>query len=349
MGITLSSTTDTADQIKAAFGSSEAPAPETPPSAPSAETPPVAEATPPETPPEATPPAHGVPPLEESPVPPAADEKGTSAKLQARIDQLTRERHQSDRAREEAAAEATRLREELEAAKRAAEPPPAPPPAAQPAADPEPQEGDFEQYGEYIKAIGKWQVRQERAAILAEAEQKVEARIEAERQRGREAAQRRHEEQRARAHTARVDAFKAEHPDYAEVLEAAADVPISVDVEAVLKHSPDGPALIYHLARHPEEAQRLSALSRDGAIYEMGLLAHRLRGATAAPPVVEPPVVPPAPTPGVPVVAQPRQAPRRPAPPPSPGVAGATPPASPEKMNFKDFDRWREQGGGRRS
>lgn len=128
-----------------------------------------------DTPPVETPEPEPEPPPSDD-VPPAAasgerNADGTFKKVdkkkkpQERIDHVTWEREQ---ARREAATERERreaLERELHALRSSrSEPAPAPRPAPQVAIDPndpEPKEADFEEYGKFVKALSRWEARQE--------------------------------------------------------------------------------------------------------------------------------------------------------------------------------------------
>lgn len=66
------------------------------------------------------------------------------------------------------------------------------------------------------------------------------------------------------------EAFKAETPDYDEVLNRSADVEITDTVKAAIYESEIGPQLVYHLAANPEVAAHLRTLSLASQAREIG-------------------------------------------------------------------------------
>lgn len=187
----------------------------------------------------------------EAPEPPAEegqerDEAGKFQKngTQARIDELTRQRHEAAR---EAAywkgqAEATKARPEQEA----------------PQGEPTPDQ--FQDYAQYVKAQAKWEVRQE---------------SQQERQRQREHAQ-------ASAWADRVAAAKVQHPDFDSVMNGST-APMSAAMAEAIKDSDIGPTVARHLALNPSEAARIAQLSPTGAAREIGKLEASLSAPKTAP------------------------------------------------------------------
>jgi hypothetical protein len=84
---------------------------------------------------------------------------------------------------------------------------------------------------------------------------------------------------------ARIDAFKAEHPDYDDVVSKAMIPAGSQSARAVidhLNHSELGAALAYELAQHPAELARIAGLPFGFAIAALGRLEHTIELRTAA-------------------------------------------------------------------
>lgn len=91
----------------------------------------------------------------------------------------------------------------------------------------------------------------------------------------------------------RQTAARAVHPDYDEVL-LASDAPVSAAVEEALLTSEHGPAIMYQLAKRPDELARISALPPLAAAREIGRLEAQA-SSTAAPKASKSAVRPPAP------------------------------------------------------
>ena len=184
------------------------------------------------------------------------DEKGRFRGVQARIDELTRARHEAER-------EAAFWRGRAGGQDGQAQP------SATPAAPAKPTPDQFQDYGEYIEALTDWKT-----------EQKVNQSLSA-REAEREAAQR--QQQAAKTWDERQAATRATLPDYDQVV-GGADVQVVKHVAEALLDSDQGPALAYHLAKHPEIVQRLNGLSPTAAAREIGRLEAGLSAQTAAAP-----------------------------------------------------------------
>lgn len=163
------------------------------------------------------------------------NEKGQfKPKLQERIDEITRQRHEAQR-------EAAYWKGIAEAAQ----------PKEAPAEEPKPEA--FEDYGAYVKALAKFEAR---ALVKAELEQ-----------------QRAQQAQEAQATTwqQRAEAVKAELPDFDRVM-STSTAPMSAAMAQVIKESDVGPKVAYHLAQNPEIATRISRLEPMAAAREIGRL-----------------------------------------------------------------------------
>lgn len=187
------------------------------------------------------------------------DDKGRFRGVQGRIDELTRARHEAER---EAAYWKGRAGTETQ-------PGQAPPSAAQ-AATAKPTPDKFSDYGEYVEALADWKADEKVRQALG-------ARDQAEQQRQQALQQ----QERARTWGERQQAARQALPDYEEVM-ATADTPVARHLFEALIDSENGPALAYHLAKHPDEAQRLNGLAPLAAARELGRLEARLSGSPAA-------------------------------------------------------------------
>ena len=165
------------------------------------------------------------------------NEKGQfKPKLQERIDEITRQRHEAQR-------EAAYWRGIAEAAQ----------PKEAPAEAEEPKPEAFEDYGAYVRALAKFEAK---ALVKAELEQ----------QRTRQA-----QEAQATTWQQRAEAAKAELPDFEQVM-ASSTAPMSQAMAEAIKGSDIGPKVAYHLAQNPDIATRLSRLDPMAAAREIGRL-----------------------------------------------------------------------------
>lgn len=181
---------------------------------------------------------------------------------QARIDELTRQKH--EQAREAAY---WRGLAESRAAKETA---PVERPQGKPSAD------QFEDHSEYVEALTDWKLDQKLAERDARNQEQAKASTWAE----------------------RASAAKAEMPDFDQVM-ASSTAPMTTAMAEAIKESDIGPKVAYHLAQHPEEAMRLAGLSPTSAIREIGKIEASLSMAKASEPA--PKKVTSAPTPPTPI------------------------------------------------
>ena len=210
--------------------------------------------------------------------------------LQARIDEVTRERHQTAAERDAAKAEAAALRAEL-AALKAGKPAETDNKAdaaeTQPTAA-KPQVADFETIDAYFEALSDWKIEQRdaRAAADAKAKQDADAKAKAE-----ESTQ-----TRAKAWIERRDAFAATEPEFESVaMPFLAGLTVGTPIGDAIVDSELGPQIALYLAKDPAEAKRIAGLGWQAQIREIGKIEARLE--TPAPPELKAPVVSKAPAP----------------------------------------------------
>lgn len=223
------------------------------------------------------------------------DEKGRfKSNLQTRINELTRRQH-----------EATR---EAEYWKRMAQGTQAQPSAQ--AAPTKPTPDQFDDYGEYVEALTDWKT-----------DQAVQKRM------GEESS-RRVQETRASTFQERVANFAQKTPDFAQVMEAAADLPMAKHVIDSMQDSEFGAELGYHFAKNPEVLDRLNHMDQRAADREIGRIEASFVNKLTAPP---PPAV---------------KATKAPAPPSGLGQGRATTPA-PADMGMDEYVAMRKKQGAR--
>ncbi len=217
------------------------------------------------------------------------DEKGRFKpnRVQERIDELTRQKG-------EAAREAAYWRGVAEAGKPKTE---TPPPANDPTSRPKVE--DFETYDDFTEALTDWKLDQ--------------------RDQKRDATQR--AEAQATTWQQRATAAKETLPDFEQVL-SESTAPMTKDMAEVLRDSEHGPALAYHLAKNPAEAERIARLSPLAAAAALGRIEADLSKPAA--PAAAPKKVTSAPTP------------------PTPIGAGRSTEGDPAKMSYKDYEAWRD-------
>jgi hypothetical protein len=175
-----------------------------------------------------------------------AGEKKPKGGFQRRISQLTREKHEL--------LERLSKLESGQAGGNAA-------PQTEAKAESKPDQSKFATWEEYNEALTDWKV-----------EQKLKAREEAQQK---EAAQHR-QQQLVDSWAERENAIREKLGDYDEVMESAADVPVSAAVRDMLLESDHGPQLAYWLAKNPEVAAQISKLDAVQSARAIGRIEAEL-------------------------------------------------------------------------
>jgi hypothetical protein len=175
---------------------------------------------------------------------------------QKRIDRLTWEANEAKRKAEELEA---KLRERQER-----QPEPS-------AARPKPE--DFQDYDAYVEALADWKA-EEKARKLRD-----ELKAESEKTRAKTEADRRME-----AFRAAESKVRATVQDYDEAIQDAQDTPMTQVMFDVILESEVGPNLLYHLAKNPDEAERIAHLSPARQAAEIGKLEDKLAQQLKDPP-----------------------------------------------------------------
>lgn len=177
------------------------------------------------------------------------DKKPSKGGFQKRIDKLTRQKAELEREREFWRAEALKGKPAPQKEEPAAK--------SEPAAETgKPKAEDYASHEEYVEALADWKVEQKlskRDADAAKKQEKSEL------------------EQKVSTFVERKAAFQKEHPDYDDVMEAC-EAPMSKFVQNYLLKKENGPAIAYHLAKHPELLESISGMSDADAAEELGVL-----------------------------------------------------------------------------
>ena len=118
-----------------------------------------------------------------------------------------------------------------------------------------PSADTFETHEDYILALAEWK-----------ADEKIKAAKDQERQEKLKAEQ----ETRTTAFQGKVQEFKKAHDDFDDVITDVDDIPMSLAVSQAILDSEDGPALMYELAKKPEEYARICALPALAAARAIG-------------------------------------------------------------------------------
>lgn len=149
-------------------------------------------------------------------------------------------------------------------------------PKQEPAVSEKPKFSDYNDIEAYTDAVTEWKVshalkQYEEQSKVQQRTQKVET-----------------------TYQSRVEAFVKEAPDFVEAVAEFIEeqYPISNAAVEFIQDSEIGPKLTYHLAKNPEEAERISRLSAVRQIAELGKLEDKLSAKTpsktsSAPPPVK--------------------------------------------------------------
>lgn len=132
--------------------------------------------------------------------------------------------------------------------------------------DDEPDPEHFESHKEYVKAVTKWTINQDKKATQAEAER---SKLLSE------------QEKMVKSYQERVKSFSEKASDFQEVIESVDDIKTSVTVQQIILNSDNGPELAYELAKNPDELKRISALPPLEAARAMGRLESKLASNTS--------------------------------------------------------------------
>ncbi|HRH29694.1 MAG TPA: hypothetical protein PKV17_13010 [Aquabacterium sp.] len=224
--------------------------------------------------------------------------------VQSRIDELTKARHEAEREAAYWKGRASTGEPKQEQAQT----------TAPEAANPKPTPDKFDDYGEYIEALTEWKADEKVSKALAEREVKAAAQQQA--------------QTRASTWEQRQAAARTAFPDYDAVV-GGSDATVAKHVAESMQDSEHGPALAYHLAKHPEVLAGLNGMSPRQADREIGRIEERLAAKASDAAGAEPPA------------AKTTQAPKPAAVTSSQGRS-TTP--DPSKMTMAEYEAFRSKG-----
>lgn len=190
----------------------------------------------------------------ETPDPPPKEVEQQPKPKKPLIEELVRTRHE----RNEARTEAEQLRVELDELRQQMQTAQAMPAPKDP--DPKPERSQFVSDEDYQEALTDWKVDQK---LAERQQQEQQARMSAAQQ------------QMQDNWTRRLNAAKADLQDFDEVV-GKSEIDLPNHLYVALVESDTGPELAYYLAKNPDEAQRLKAMSPTAALRMLGKLEDRL-------------------------------------------------------------------------
>lgn len=127
---------------------------------------------------------------------------------------------------------------------------------------PKPTRDKFDDPDAYDAALVEWAQNQGKKQGLTEAQQAAQ----------REANERTQREAQT-AFQERVAAFKADAPDFDAIVLQNPDLQISAISALTIQKMENGPAVAYHLAKNPQLAAKIAAMSPPDQVFEMGKLS----------------------------------------------------------------------------
>lgn len=198
---------------------------------------------------------------EEEPAKPT-EERKQNPKIEKRFSEITKQR---ELARQEAAQEREareRLEAEVAALRQQTQPKPAAP------VDAKPQPSQFTDAFEFAEALADWSAEQ---ALVRRDKEDAERRADAERQKV------------ISSWTAKVAAAKSDIPDFDEMV-ASSSVAVSDAIRDAILESELGPQILYHLAKDDDVAKRITSMSPNAALREIGKLEARFEKQTETKP-----------------------------------------------------------------
>ena len=186
------------------------------------------------------------------------EERKQNPKLEKRFSEITKQR---ELARQEAAQERA-AREKLEAEvaelRKQGKPQEAKP------VDAKPQPSQFTDAFEYAEALADWSTEQ---ALVRRDKEDAERRADAERQKV------------ISSWAAKVAAAKADIPDFDDMV-ASSGVAVSDPIRDAILESDAGPQILYYLAKDDDAAKRITSMSPNAALREIGKLEARFEKQT---------------------------------------------------------------------
>lgn len=174
--------------------------------------------------------------------------------VQKRLDELTKARHDAEREKEYW----------REMAMRQQQPQDQKAPVTESSDEPTLEGHDYD-VAAFTKAWAKWDRQQEsKAADQAKAQEAVAA--------------------RTRKYQESALAFSAEHPDYQQVVSNPL-LPMTQDMVDAITEADDPAAIAYHLAKNPQEAERIAGLSVAGIGRAIGKIEAEMQSNVPSPPI----------------------------------------------------------------
>jgi len=191
---------------------------------------------------------------------------------QAELDKILRKvrRNASYQGRKEAEAEL--YRQQAERANGARQPEPV-------AKTDEPKRESFETYEDYLEAKAEWKAERKVEEKLREAEQKRSGDT-----------QRESQARQQREWSKRLQDAQERYDDWDSIVDS--DAPMTDAMSRAIVDSEKGPDIVYWLAKNPQEAKRIAALSEPAQAREIGKIEDKVAQPAKKPSNAPPPITP---------------------------------------------------------
>ena len=117
-----------------------------------------------------------------------------------------------------------------------------------------PQLANFDTYEDFVEALTDWKAEQ-REVKVKQTEAAKQNQTEWEK---------------------KIEAAKAKHEDWDDVVNDAVDVPVTAHMQQTIFEMENGPDVVHYLAKHPDEAKRIAKLSPLSQARELGKIEDKL-------------------------------------------------------------------------
>jgi chromosome segregation ATPase len=194
---------------------------------------------------------------------PQDEPKKQNPKLEKRFSDITKQREEARREAESERQRRVELEQRLAALEQQNKP-------QQVVQDQEPQPSQFQDAFEYAKALAEYTADKRIEEMKA---QEANAKAEAERQ------------QVIQAWATKVEAAKADLPDF-DAMVASSDVVVNDAIRDAILESDVGPKILYHLAEDADYARKVAGMPIRAALKEIGKLEARFEAKAEEKPVV---------------------------------------------------------------
>jgi hypothetical protein len=190
------------------------------------------------------------------------EERKQNPKLEKRFSDITKQREEARKEAQREREARENLEKEVAALRQQTQPQQVKSP------DAKPQPSQFSDAFEYAEALAEWSTEQ---ALVKRDQEERDRRVDAERQKV------------IQTWATKVAAAKSEMPDFDDMV-ASSDVVVPDHIRDAILESDAGPRILYELADNAELAKKITAMSANAALREIGKLEARFERKTEAAP-----------------------------------------------------------------